>query len=143
MSLDWYKNIDKDNKNTDKMSDKEILQQTKDTLRYLWRDVKDRLNSWVDTAKENFSKSLQSLDKWLSWEKEQEIADVHNDLSHLRDDVISHPKDPLDRPSSVKHEIAQRATWLKNHILDDAANDDDFVAAGIGKLMKYIMQTEK
>ena len=32
---------------------------------------------------------------------------------------------------------------IKNHIPDDAANDDDFVAAGIGKLMKYIMQNRK
>lgn len=140
MGLDQYKKIDADK---DKLSDDEVVKQTKDTLRYLWRDIKDRLSQWVDTAKENFSKSLQSLDKWLSWEQEKSIADVHNDLTHLHDDIVSHPHSPMDRPLSIKNEIQDRATWLQNHILDDAANDKDILASSIGKLMKYIMKTEK
>ena len=56
-------NIDKDESLSD---DEEVIKESKNTLHYLRKEVRDRVSSEVQRGNEKLSNALQSLDKWLS-----------------------------------------------------------------------------
>lgn len=49
----------------------------------------------------------------------------------------------MDRQLVIQNEITRTANSMQNHILLEAANDPDPIASAIGKLMQFILQTEK
>jgi len=137
-------NIDKD----ESLSDEELIKESKNTLRYLRKEVRDRVSSEVQRGNEKLSNALQSLDKWLSWEKEKTHKEIHDDLDVLHDQLekdISEnmSKNPMHRSRLVVDEIKKSSVSLHNHILDEARKDPNVVASSIAGLMRYILRTEK
>lgn len=142
-------NVDKSNNQSPESkkpeSDADIIKKSKDTLRYLRNEVQNRVSTEVKNANESLAKALQSLDKWLLWEKEKTRKEVHDDLDILYHELIGKnpPVEPMDRQPVIQNEITRTATSMHNHILLEAANDPDPIASAIGKLMQFILQTEK
>lgn len=142
-------NVDKSNNQSPESkkpeSDADIIKKSKDTLRYLRNEVQNRVSTEVKNANESLAKALQSLDKWLLWEKEKTRKEVHDDLDILYHELIGNdsPVEPMDRQPVIQNEITRTATSMHNHILLEAANDPDPIASAIGKLMQFILQTEK
>lgn|GEM_PF-6590524 len=50
---------------------------------------------------------------------------------------------PMDRQPVIHNEIIKTADFMQNHILHEASKDPDPIASAIGKLMQFILQTEK
>jgi len=143
VDLDKNNNKSPEHKKSD--SDADIIKKSKDTLHYLRNEVQNRVSTEVKNANESLAKALQSLDKWLSWEKEKTRKEVHDDLDVLYRELISNnsPIEPMDRQLVIQNEITRTANSMQNHILLEAANDPDPIASAIGKLMQFILQTEK
>lgn len=143
VDLDKNNNKSPEYKKSD--SDTDIIKKSKDTLHYLRNEVQNRVSTEVKNANESLAKALQSLDKWLSWEKEKTRKEVHDDLGVLYRELISNnsPIEPMDRQLVIQNEITRTANSMQNHILLEAANDPDPIASAIGKLMQFILQTEK
>ncbi len=143
VDLDKNNNKSPEYKKSD--SDTDIIKKSKDTLHYLRNEVQNRVSTEVKNANESLAKALQSLDKWLSWEKEKTRKEVHDDLDVLYRELISNnsPIEPMDRQLVIQNEITRTANSMQNHILLEAANDPDPIASAIGKLMQFILQTEK
>ncbi len=144
---DFDKNIidpsEMGNENPD--SDADIIKNSKNTLRYLRNEIQNRISSEVKNANESLWKALQSLDKWLLWEKEKTHKEIHDDLAILHRELMANSSshNSMDRPDSVVREVAMAASGLQNHILLEAARDADPLASAVGKLMQFVLKTEK
>ncbi len=133
-------NIDKD----EPLSDDEVIKESKNTLRYLRKEVKDRVSAEVQHGNEKLWNALQSLDKWLSWEKEKTLDSVHDDLDMLHKQLEKDmSENPMRRSHLVMDEIEKSSKSLHNHILNEAPKDPNVVASSIAGLMQYILSTEK
>jgi len=142
-NIDKNANLSPENKKSE--SDADIIKKSKDTLRYLRSEVQNRVSAEVKNANESLAKALQSLDKWLSWEKEKTRKEIHDDLDVLYKELVhdSSSTQPMDRQPVIHNEIIKTADFMQNHILHEASKDPDPIASAIGKLMQFILQTEK
>lgn len=142
-NIDKNANLSPENKKSE--SDADIIKKSKDTLRYLRSEVQNRVSVEVKNANESLAKALQSLDKWLSWEKEKTRKEIHDDLDVLYKELAHNSSSiqPMDRQPVIHNEIIKTADFMQNHILHEASKDPDPIASAIGKLMQFILQTEK
>lgn len=139
-NVEKNKNIDADKESfdADRLS---ALHHSKRDFDHLKNSIVWKKNASFDAkdTKENEEIALQSIEHSLWWAKEQKNTNIS--YSSQQDIVSEQSENPMYIPPSVQ-EGKRDAVASVETLVADAPKDSNRIAAGVGDLMKRIMDTE-
>lgn len=139
-NVEKNKNIDADQESfdADRLS---ALHHSKRELDHLNNGIVWKKNASFDAKdiQENEEIALQSIEHSLWWTKEQK--DIHISHSSKQDTVSEQSQNPMSIPPSVQEGKSDAVASVET-LVADAPKDSNRIAAGVGYLMKSIMDTE-